>query len=105
MAELKENTTPKGRLFSQRESSSSPDEPTPKRRVSFKDIDDLNVPDNTATLSDWGKFLLEQIKTVNENIKSVAQTADYASDQATLALSEILAMKSKLSTVKKKISV
>ncbi len=51
---------------------------------------DLNaMPSDNASAADWGKYMVEQMSVLNRNIQALAQSANFAGDQASDALKEI----------------
>ena len=93
------------RSLSDRSSVSSVSEPIKKKPVTIKPLetDPDKVPKDSDPPSAWCKFLYEQFKVLNDNFTELANTTNFACDQAQEALEQNAKTNSLMSEVSKSI--
>lgn len=65
----------------------------------IKKIDMSKKPGKSASIADWGNFLIDSLKTVNDNMESLASATSNACDQAAEAIQGINNVKLTVDTV------
>ena len=93
------------RSLSDRSSVSSVSEPCKKKSVTIKPLetDPEKVPKDSDSPSAWCKFLYEQFKVLNANFTELANTTNFACDQAQEALEQNAKTNKLMSDVSKSI--
>ncbi len=91
------------RLASQLSTDSESNSPETKRQrpedLEFQNLDLTTIPGKDASAGEWGMFLFNQFKVMNQNIEFLRQSSSFSADQANDALDQIKTVSSTVALV------